>query len=193
MARVLQRAGEVRDNVEVGSINVEKYVKELANLMADLTKAAGRMFEQEHLRMINMVSAINVGGLGSGGGPRFNKGIMEHRVVQNLRAVNGDKGSFRQWHQKFTTALGQVKAEYDEVVHKLVREIDLGKEMETILVTMENDYGSTFREMSHDIWKVLIDKAEAEAYDKIKTIQHCLLYTSPSPRDLSTSRMPSSA
>ena len=24
-------------------------------------------------------------------------------------------------------------------------------------------------------------------------IQHCLLYTSPSPRDLSTSRMPSSA
>ena len=37
-----------------------------------------------------------------------------------------------------------------------------------------------------------------ESFDKdlIKVIEeakHCLLYTSPSPRDLSTSRMPSSA
>ena len=29
--------------------------------------------------------------------------------------------------------------------------------------------------------------------DKVRTIDTCLLYTSPSPRDLSTSRMPSSA
>ena len=45
MACVLLHAGEVRDNVEAGSINVEKYVKEIAALVADLTKAAGRMFE----------------------------------------------------------------------------------------------------------------------------------------------------
>jgi hypothetical protein len=58
--------------------------------------------------------------------PGFNKGIMEHRAIQNLRAVSGDKGLFRQWHQKFTTALGQVKVEYEEIVLKLAREIDLG-------------------------------------------------------------------
>ena len=29
--------------------------------------------------------------------------------------------------------------------------------------------------------------------NKLKNAKHCLLYTSPSPRDLSTSRMPSSA
>ena len=29
--------------------------------------------------------------------------------------------------------------------------------------------------------------------DTAKSVEHCLLYTSPSPRDLSTSRMPSSA
>ena len=39
MATVLLRAGEVRDNVEAKSINVEKYVKEIAALLADLTKA----------------------------------------------------------------------------------------------------------------------------------------------------------
>ncbi len=62
MARVLQPAGEVHDTVEADSINVEKYVKESAALVIDLVKPSGRMFEQEHLRMINMVSAINPGG-----------------------------------------------------------------------------------------------------------------------------------
>ena len=32
-----------------------------------------------------------------------------------------------------------------------------------------------------------------EVISKIKEVETCLLYTSPSPRDLSTSRMPSSA
>ncbi len=63
--------------------------------MIDLTKAAGGMFEQEHLRMINMVWAINPGG---NGGNRFiAKGIMEHKVIMNLRTVNGNKFLFRQW------------------------------------------------------------------------------------------------
>ena len=159
MGWVLQRAGEIKDNVEADSINVEKYVRELAAVVIDLTKASGKMFEQEHLRMINMVSAINTGGSGATGGPRFNRGIMEHKVIQNLRAVNGDKGLFRQWHQKFTTALGQVKAEYEEIVHRLAREIDLGKEMEAILTMMENNYGAMFREASSETWEILIDKA----------------------------------
>ena len=33
----------------------------------------------------------------------------------------------------------------------------------------------------------------AEGFEKAGTLRSCLLYTSPSPRDLSTSRMPSSA
>ena len=73
---------------------------------------------------------------------------------------------------KSITALGQVKAEYEEIVHRLAREIDLGKEMEAILTMMENNYGAMFRVASSETWKILIDKAEAEAYDKIKTIQH---------------------
>ena len=32
-----------------------------------------------------------------------------------------------------------------------------------------------------------------EVVDLVRNLQPCLLYTSPSPRDLSTSRMPSSA
>ena len=71
MAQVLQRAGEVRDHVERDAIKRQKYVRETAIMVYGLTKAAGRMFEQEHLRMINMVSAINPGGSGGQGGNRF--------------------------------------------------------------------------------------------------------------------------
>ncbi len=63
MARVMKRLAELRDNVEIDSINVERYVKELTSTMIEMTEAAWRMLEQEHLRMINMVTAINPGGL----------------------------------------------------------------------------------------------------------------------------------
>ncbi len=108
--------------------NVEKYCKEVATLVAAFTKAARRMFEQEQLRIINMVSAINPGGSGGTGGNRFvAKEIMEHKGIMNLRMVNGDKSLVRQWHQRFVTALSQVGDVHEEIVVNLVREIDLGK------------------------------------------------------------------
>ncbi len=58
MAKVMKRLAEIMNNVEFDSINVERYVKELTNTTIDLMKATGGMFEQEHLKMINMVSAI---------------------------------------------------------------------------------------------------------------------------------------
>ncbi len=112
-------------------MNVEKYVKELASILVDTIQATGKMFEEEHLRMTNMVTSTHPGG--GGGGTRFNKGLMEHKMIHSLRAVNGDKGLFRQWRQKFAIALGQVKTECEEIVQRLAREIDLGREMETIL------------------------------------------------------------
>ena len=45
--------------------------------------------------------------------------------------------------------------------------------------------------------EILSFEDEAQAYSEIEAMGYhsmaCLLYTSPSPRDLSTSRMPSSA
>ena len=42
-------------------------------------------------------------------------------------------------------------------------------------------------------YKLYSVENQPEWYDKFKEHTTCLLYTSPSPRDLSTSRMPSSA
>ena len=41
--------------------------------------------------------------------------------------------------------------------------------------------------------KRFVDEAKAEGHEVYVAYPTCLLYTSPSPRDLSTSRMPSSA
>ena len=52
--------------------------------------------------------------------------------------------------------------------------------------------GSQFKGMGHDLYQSNseVKKLFEQADDLLK---FCLLYTSPSPRDLSTSRMPSSA
>ena len=99
LARTFLPAGEVRDQVEQSSIDVDKHVKELASLLVDAIQATGKMFKEEHLRMINMVTAINPGGSGGKGGNGFTKrGIVEHKVITNLRCVNGDRSLVRQWH-----------------------------------------------------------------------------------------------
>ena len=48
------------------------------------------------------------------------------------------------------------------------------------------DIGGTFTD-------VVLERDGASFSTKVLTTYVCLLYTSPSPRDLSTSRMPSSA
>ncbi len=58
---------------------------------------------------------------------------MEHKVIMNLRTVNGDKSIFLQWHQQITTALGQVGGAHEEIVHRLIKEIGLGKDMEKVV------------------------------------------------------------
>ena len=65
--------------------------------------------------------------------PQVPKAIMDHKVIQYLRAVNGDKSLFRQWHQRFVTALGQYDQVREEIVQHLVKETDLGKELDIVV------------------------------------------------------------
>ena len=48
-------------------------------------------------------------------------------------------------------------------------------------------------DVRHHFLRELVERKEIEIIHVWTEYQHCLLYTSPSPRDLSTSRMPSSA
>ncbi len=83
-------------------------------MLADAVQATGKMFEEEHLRMISLVTAVNPGG--NGASHRVNKAIMEHKVIMNLRMVNGDESLFRQWHHKFIFALNQLGGAHEEII-----------------------------------------------------------------------------
>ncbi len=78
----MKRLKDSEITVESDSINLETNVKELSKVCRDMFRATGAMFEQEHLSFINMFAATGSGC--HGGGHRFNKGIMEHKIINNL-------------------------------------------------------------------------------------------------------------
>ena len=53
--------------------------------------------------------------------------------------------------------------------------------------------GVGISEFGHHVICADIDKDKIKKLNSVQMPIYCLLYTSPSPRDLSTSRMPSSA
>ncbi len=50
----------------------------------------------------------------------------------------------------------------------MVKEINLGKELEKVVTGLREELGDEFNKVLGDIRKNMIDKAEMEAYDKIK-------------------------
>ena len=58
----MRRLKDIENNVETDSINTEKYVKDLSKVCWDMFRATGAMFEQGHLRFINMFAATGNGG-----------------------------------------------------------------------------------------------------------------------------------
>ena len=65
---------------------------------------------------------------------------------------------------------------------------------ESVYYAVADAYSKGYaRSLRLDVWTDEELEAELEAACKMIRMESCLLYTSPSPRDLSTSRMPSSA
>ncbi len=83
MVRGVSRLKEIFQNVAGDQLNVEKFVKDLSDVSVEMFRAPDSMFEQGHLRFINMFAATRGGGSG-GGGHRFVKSIMKHKDIQHL-------------------------------------------------------------------------------------------------------------
>ena len=148
MSQGMHKLKEICENVEEGPMNIETYVRELTDAVREMFLSTGSMFQQEDRRFLSMLAAA--GGGGHGAGNRYQKTIMEHKVIQYLRVVNGDKSLFRQWHQKFTTALGQVPGAHEEIIQRMVKEIDLGKELEKVVTILRDEY-EDFDKRSGDV------------------------------------------
>ena len=66
--------------------------------------------------------------------------------------------------------MGQINPEYEEIVTKMTKDIDLSKDLGVILEGLSIDHPALYKSASGDIWKISIDKTEAEAYEKIKSL-----------------------
>ncbi len=64
MAEGVARPQEIEQNVGHDAVNSEKCIRELSKVCWDMCRATGAMFEQEHLRFINMFVAAGSGGNG---------------------------------------------------------------------------------------------------------------------------------
>ena len=88
-------------------------------------------------------------------------------------------------------------AEYSLTRSKIINRLryDLGYHRSDALKALHGMNGDYVSSMAPDLMEPPFDDEEDEEeyllYNKL--LMNCLLYTSPSPRDLSTSRMPSSA
>ncbi len=78
MVRGMTRLSEISGNVARDQLNVGKYVTKLSDVCLEIFRAAGSMFEQEHLRLINIFAAAGGGGSG-GGSHKFVKGSWSTR------------------------------------------------------------------------------------------------------------------
>ena len=112
-------------------------------------------------------------------------------MAENVFAVEVDSAS------KFfgsVKAVNQVNLKVGRgCIHGLLGPNGSGKStlMKMILGLVKPDQGN-IKVYGLDVWKNPVEVKRMIGYVP-ETPQLCLLYTSPSPRDLSTSRMPSSA
>ena len=154
---VLEQGGDIKD-----------VVMKMIVSGRDVAVMLGRVLQSEQARVAQVVSSMSgLSGQNSGGG---RKGIMEFKVIQNLKSVTGDKSGFRQWHQKFMSAIGQVNTDYEKLMQIVVREVDLGKDLAVVLEQGSSTAPQLWQELTKDVYKILIDKADGEAYDKIKMV-----------------------
>ena len=159
--KMKEAAATLRQIEEKATAELDLCSAEMARVMRALIHAIGGMFQDETMRTAVQIAAS--GGGRTSGATGSGEGIMEHKVVANLKAVNGDKTCLRQWRLKFATPLGQVKQEYEWMVNNVTTEIDLSRDLGAMLGNPE-----LYKNASADIWRILIDKTEAEAYEKIK-------------------------
>ena len=56
------------------------------------------------------------------------------------------------------------------MIEDMVKQLDLGKSTDKVLEEMEAGYDQDWKSMSSEVYKVIIDKVEGEAYDNINVM-----------------------
>ena len=145
-------------------------VADLLNMVYETVSAMhkSQLDDKDEIRKLKDV--INAGANGGGGGDKYKKGILEYKVVQDIKSLTGDKSQFRQWHQKLINALSTIHGNHSEIIKDIEKAMDVGEKVDDVIHGLETKYDLT--DFDKDIHCIMMDKCEGEAYDKIKGLQH---------------------
>ena len=72
--------------------------------------------------------------------------------------MTGEKGKFRQWHQKFANAMTQVNSEYGELIKRLEEELDTGANIEDAKTILETEFNTG--DFARELHSILVDNSE---------------------------------
>ena len=107
-------------------------------------------------KLKKVINADAAGGFVTG--DKHRKGILEYKVIQNIKPLTGDKSQFRQWHQKLINALSTVTGEHADVIKEMEKMMDVGETIEDVIKDLDNNYDT--EDMNRDLQCILVDKCE---------------------------------
>lgn len=84
---------QIQQTAESAGTRCDSKIDELAKHVNTMYTAIGEIKGQQ--------------GSSSGQGGKL-KSVVEHKIIQSLGELTGEKGNFRQWHQKFANAMGEI-------------------------------------------------------------------------------------
>ena len=119
------------------------------------------------MRMSNTISAMNRRGLTE------DKGIMEHRLIRDLKTFTGDKREYRNWNEKLINAYVQIKKGSRGIFEWIREQVEKGvKDMDQLKDAWDVEEFSDryeFDGFGEELYCILMDKCEGEALTKIRT------------------------
>ena len=62
----------------------------------------------------------------------FMRNPLESKTINNLKPLTGDKGMFRQWNQKFISAVYTINNEYGDAMKNIEKELDMGSKTDEV-------------------------------------------------------------
>ena len=133
--------------------------------------------------------------------------LAESRSIQNLKTLGSDKNVYKTWNDKLINAMSSVMGvAWRRYLFALNARLDQKNKILTVEELKEVDGYAALDDIeraNENLYYVLMEKTEGEAAIRVSSgiagegldayMRICLLYTSPSPRDATLSRMPSSA
>ena len=135
MVTAIERTRRV---VEVANDKLVNQVTTINGVHTSIAQGHAQVLQQLKDSQSTMGQAVtqmltNMGNSGAGGNRHndgYRKGVLDNKAIVNLKALDSDKGTFRDWNEKLINAMGQSMTGSRSVMEWLTKQINEGTEIQ---------------------------------------------------------------